>query len=103
MPNQNRGSKLKTKEAIDAILKHAAGVRQGIGHIRNGANVTSEELWSANESLDLLFKAAIQARDSLTEHKPKITTGHCKHKNQPGGCQLHNLQCGYPRCDQKAE
>ena len=30
------------------------------------------------------------------------TTGHCKEKAQPGGCQLHNLHCGYPDCDRKA-
>ena len=30
------------------------------------------------------------------------TTGHCKQKAQPGGCQLHNLHCGYPDCDRKA-
>ncbi len=30
------------------------------------------------------------------------TTGHCKEKAQPGGCQLHNLHCGYPACDRKA-
>lgn len=92
------------KETIDEILKHAGCVRQDIGHIRNGANVTSQELWSANESLDNLFKAVIQARD-MVENKapPKITTGHCKHNNQPGGCQLHNLQCGYPACDRRAE
>ena len=29
------------------------------------------------------------------------TTGHCKEKQRPGGCQLHNLQCGYPNCDRK--
>jgi hypothetical protein len=29
------------------------------------------------------------------------TTGHCKEKAQPGGCQLHNLHCGYPACDRK--
>lgn len=27
-------------------------------------------------------------------------TGACKQKNQPGGCQLHNLHCGYPKCDE---
>ncbi len=30
------------------------------------------------------------------------TTGHCKEKAQPNGCQLHNLHCGYPACDRKA-
>ncbi len=33
--------------------------------------------------------------------QPKITHGHCSEKNKPGGCQLHNLQCGYPKCDQE--
>lgn len=23
----------------------------------------------------------------------------CKERLKPGGCQLHNLQCGYPKCD----
>lgn len=25
--------------------------------------------------------------------------GLCPHKKQKGGCQFHNLQCGYPKCD----
>lgn len=29
------------------------------------------------------------------------TYGHCARKKAPGGCQLHNLQCGYPDCDRK--
>ncbi len=29
------------------------------------------------------------------------TTGHCKEMKKPNGCQLHNLQCGYPECDRK--
>lgn len=32
---------------------------------------------------------------------PKFTTGHCVNLAQPGGCKLHNLQCGYPECDRK--
>ena len=97
---------IELNEAIDRILKHANGIRQGIGHIRNGANVTPDELWSANESLDDLFKAAMQAKE-LIKPDPKVsqaesfTTGHCTHKNSPKGCQLHNLQCGYPACDRK--
>ena len=31
----------------------------------------------------------------------KYTTGHCKEKAHPKGCQLHNLHCGYPDCDRK--
>lgn len=32
---------------------------------------------------------------------PKYTTGHCENHKKPGGCPLHNLQCGYPKCDRK--
>lgn len=27
---------------------------------------------------------------------------HCPQRNKSGGCQLHNLQCGYPSCDTPA-
>ena len=29
------------------------------------------------------------------------TNGYCANRKAPGGCQLHNLQCGYPQCDQQ--
>ena len=32
---------------------------------------------------------------------PAYTEGHCTEKAKPGGCQLHNLHCGYPACDRK--
>jgi hypothetical protein len=28
--------------------------------------------------------------------------GHCEENRKPGGCQLHNLHCGYPDCDRRA-
>jgi hypothetical protein len=31
----------------------------------------------------------------------EYTTGHCDNNRRPGGCQLHNVQCGYPQCDRK--
>ena len=30
-----------------------------------------------------------------------FTAGHCAENKKPGGCQLHNLQCGYPSCDRR--
>ena len=30
-----------------------------------------------------------------------VTTGHCVERAKPNGCQLHNIQCGYPKCDVK--
>jgi hypothetical protein len=32
---------------------------------------------------------------------PTYTTGHCAEKTKLGGCQRHNLQCGYPDCDRR--
>lgn len=49
----------------------------------------------------------LQAIDALrkvldgTPIKPTYTTGHCRNHKAIGGCQLHNLQCGYPACDRQ--
>lgn len=29
-----------------------------------------------------------------------VKVNYCPEKLKPGGCQLHNLQCGYPACNQ---
>lgn len=50
---------------------------------------------------EALTQAAAYKRGVEDATKPAYTTGHCKNKSQPGGCQLHNLQCGYPDCDRK--
>lgn len=45
----------------------------------------------------------IASLELVTDKLPKtrFTSGHCRQKSGPGGCQLHNLQCGYPGCDIK--
>lgn len=47
--------------------------------------------------------AAIATAKSLIAEidKPKWTYGHCENGKRPGGCQLHNLHCGYPSCDRR--
>ena len=51
-------------------------------------------------------KAYDDLRQAIAEAEKQepvaYTTGHCKEKAQPNGCQLHNLHCGYPACDRKA-
>ena len=43
-----------------------------------------------------------KAASKQPEQKPVAhTTGHCENHQQKGGCQLHNLQCGWPDCDRK--
>lgn len=49
-----------------------------------------------------IAKAILKTRQGFAvSEKPAFTTGHCENKSQPGGCQLHNLQCGYPDCDRR--
>lgn len=48
------------------------------------------------------YDLVVAERDALLANKPTYTTGHCSEKSKPGGCQLHNLQCGYPNCDRKS-
>ena len=43
-----------------------------------------------------------KAASKQPEQEPMAhTTGHCENHKQKGGCQLHNLQCGWPDCDRK--
>jgi hypothetical protein len=50
------------------------------------------------------YKAIELVQNELSKLKvPDFTTGHCSNKKSYGGCQLHNLQCGYPNCDRKYE
>jgi hypothetical protein len=50
------------------------------------------------------YKAIGLVQNELSKLKnPEFTTGHCSNKKSTYGCQLHNLQCGYPKCDRKYE
>ena len=66
-----------------------------------------------DEAIEMAYDNVIQeAKNAIKgmrrpgdSSKPKIVipikTGFCKEKAKPGGCPLHNLFCGYPKCDQK--
>ena len=41
------------------------------------------------------------ANQPAQQEPAAYTTGHCENHKQKGGCQLHNLQCGWPDCDRK--
>jgi len=32
-----------------------------------------------------------------------MSADHCQEMLKPGGCQLHNLHCGYPKCNEPPE
>lgn len=54
-------------------MKDKIGVRDTIGFVMNG-------------------KPIVPGRP--------VPIDYCPEKLKPGGCQLHNLQCGYPKCNQ---
>lgn len=55
----------------------------------------------ANETGRLLREAAPCPRAEGEPKAPAYTTGHCENNKRPGGCQLHNLLCGWPNCDRR--
>lgn len=108
------------KQALEALEAHAdIGIKsdKAITALRTAiAEAKSVEpvAWQGvHDKTDLYYRKPPQAdvRPLYTTPQPQqaekqepvaYTTGHCKEKAQPGGCQLHNLHCGYPDCDRKA-
>lgn len=79
-----------------------------------GVSVWGDLQMEAAREIEILTaerEAYVSAMDRLQSAQPVtaagereagFTTGHCKEHAKPGGCQLHNLQCGYPACDRRA-
>lgn len=52
-----------------------------------------------------VLRAVEYLRREFMGFEPSALTekhGLCENKRKPGGCPLHNLQCGWPTCDQEA-
>ena len=48
------------------------------------------------------LRAKVKALEDAARPPEQWTYGHCRENAKPGGCQLHNLHCGYPDCDRRA-
>jgi Lar family restriction alleviation protein len=93
-----------------AAYQNAAVENVWIRMCRVGADPSTEEMTlkaiaaaptptaSAPKPADRDF--ALMRFPELYTGAPKAEGGHCPEKRKPGGCSLHNLQCGYPKCDQ---
>ena len=80
-------------------MSHIEQMREALEKIEN---LSGGDAWEYRAiALDALAKT-----EAVNQHAngggPTKTTGHCEHKRQLGGCQLHNLHCGYPKCDERA-
>lgn len=55
-----------------------------------------------SEECEQLFLDATESlHGALAAPEPKYTTGHCEEHAKPGGCQRHNLHCGFSECDRR--
>ncbi len=76
---------------LGARVEHVGGRRNAAGYIEFGSMM----------AVDALIRHIIRDLPETQYNTPQYTTGHCKEHSKPGGCQLHNLHCGYPECDRK--
>ncbi len=63
------------------------------------ANTTKHD-WP-DDIWDAICQAIKAEKHEVSQEPVAYTTGHCKEKAKAGGCQLHNIQCGFPDCDRK--
>lgn len=87
--------------ALDLVVE---ALREAIQAAKNDELADEEQTGYSPESAAraLLQKlAALAPPDAIRAAEPAFTTGHCENHRRPGGCQLHNLQCGWPDCDRK--
>lgn len=70
---------------------------KALAHLSNAL----EDLESSPDQrpVPLIREAMWHVRQMQAGNAPAYTTGHCENHKKPGGCPLHNLQCGYPQCD----
>jgi len=72
---------------------------KALAHLSNAL----EDLESSPDQrpVPLIREAMWHVRQMQAGNAPAYTTGHCENHKKPGGCPLHNLQCGYPQCDRQ--
>jgi len=77
---------MMAQEPVAKVQMHPNGSRRVVFPV-DAQWHTTQELFAAPVAMPAQTRTQI------------FTTGHCKEKAKPGGCQLHNLQCSYPECD----
>lgn len=95
-------------DRADGVAGHYAIARWNPAGYREVWNLRNHRWASASDDVLCLEEADSLLRQIVIPTvKPvpvaqAFTEGHCAEKRKPGGCQLHNLHCGYPACDRKA-
>ena len=83
---------------VESLIKQYAEYQDFMSNRGKGYRLMIAQL---EDRLDLAQRLGRVMESQRNELRAQYTTGHCEHNRAPGGCQLHNLHCGYPECDRK--
>lgn len=95
-------------DRADGVAGHYAIARWNPAGYREVWNLRSHRWASASddvlclEEADSLLRQIVIPTVNPALVAQAFTEGHCDEKRKPGGCQLHNMHCGYPACDRKS-
>ena len=77
--------------------------RQGIRDAEKAHGIGDKERRVQTAKQPLRVRKALFSAKQRSLGSEKAQAIHCPEKLKPGGCQLHNLHCGWPKCNEPAE
>ena len=96
---------LYLSDRADGVRGHYAIARWNPRGYREVWNLHSHRWSSASDGVLTLAEATELLKNIVIPKgeppKPPVTI--CPEQLKPGGCQLHNLQCGWPKCNEPKE
>lgn len=82
-------------------LAEREGLRAGVYALRCEAAAAFEQSTSPGYKLHDVYRAKLDILLAAAPPPNKPEPIRCPEKLKPGGCQLHNLHCGWPACNKE--
>ena len=99
--------RLNELATMDFSAKDRMQLAQLIGYSVSGygtlSYVTDESYEAASRALPATQGAPAQSAAQPVQTSRAGEPTRCPEKLKPGGCQLHNLHCGWPKCNEAAQ
>ena len=88
-------------QAIEIARQRALNARESHGYLP--VTEADAQTWMPHEwVIDAILWATMQCDLAAQQAEPSQTI-YCAEKRKPGGCQLHNLHCGWPKCNESPQ
>mgnify|MGYP000951998300 CR=1 FL=1 len=88
-------------QAIEIARQRALSTREDHGYLP--VTEADAQKWMPHEwVIDAILWATTQCDLAAQQAEPSQTI-YCAEKRKPGGCQLHNLHCGWPKCNESSQ